>query len=428
MRHVFLSFLGLGLPHKGGYEPTQYVLGNKKSKCTSFVQAAEIEILGANNFDSIIIVATQKSHDLHFLELSKALEELGAKEISPIIISEEMTAQAQWEWFEKILPCIESGDELTVDLTHGYRAIPIVFSTAINFLQKAKNIRLKGAYYAAFEKNRDLVPIVDMRDFYIVNEWAEAVSRLVEDADARKMAQVAERAPDFQCAVLNSKDTIKALQELTATVRNVDVNNISSRATAALRLLRQGEAQATVTERILVSLLLEKFAILASESPASNKYDADYFRLQAEIVRLLLEHQLYMQAYTVMRELIASIGMIPINPANMASSDGRKQRRYGDLFFRMLQYPEEEWRFKCDEYEMINSKLRDFYEELKKKQVEPLLRGFVKELAEYRNGFDHAWTLKQSAKDDIEEKGRFFLDRLEQAIRILFPFEETLPY
>nr|MBL0699438.1 CRISPR-associated DxTHG motif protein [Desulfobacterales bacterium] len=140
MRNIYLSFLGLGSFKKDieqyVYDKTVYELNGKKSKSTNFVQVAEIQILGADNFDKIIIVATQKSHDTHFENLESQLIQAGAKEISCPIISEEMTPEAQWKWFEQILEVIEFGDNLTIDLTHGYRSIPIIFSTAINFLQK----------------------------------------------------------------------------------------------------------------------------------------------------------------------------------------------------------------------------------------------------------------------------------------------------
>jgi CRISPR-associated DxTHG motif protein len=191
MAKVYLSFLGLGFKnHKTGqykYDSTIYELNGKKSKETEFVQVAEIGILGVSNFDKIMIVVTQKSYNAHFNNIKHQLCELGANNIISLIIEENMSASGQWKWFEQILEHIYYDDELTIDLTHGYRSIPIVFSTAVNFLQKAKNITLKAVYYGAYEKNKKLVPIIDMKDFYIINEWAEAVSRLVEDADARKL-------------------------------------------------------------------------------------------------------------------------------------------------------------------------------------------------------------------------------------------------
>ena len=50
---VYLSFLGLGSKQPSGdylYNPTVYSLNGKRSGETEFVQVAEIEILGADNF------------------------------------------------------------------------------------------------------------------------------------------------------------------------------------------------------------------------------------------------------------------------------------------------------------------------------------------------------------------------------------------
>ena len=159
MRKVYLSFLGRGAFDKETkeyrYTPAVYELQGRKSKETEFVQAAEIGILGAANFDLFIVVATEVSRKAHFEGLERQLKDLGAKEISLIIIDEDMSAEGQWQWFEKILRHIEFGDEITVDLTHGYRSIPIVFSTAINFLQKARKISLQAVFYGVFEQARN---------------------------------------------------------------------------------------------------------------------------------------------------------------------------------------------------------------------------------------------------------------------------------
>jgi CRISPR-associated DxTHG motif protein len=235
MRKVYLSFLGLGTfkkeSNKHEYTQAVYRLNEKNSRLTEFVQLAEIEILGAEKFDLFIIVATEKSRDTHFAKLESEARAIGAQNVSLITIGEDMSAEGQWQWFEKILRHIEFGDEITVDLTHGYRSIPIVFSTAINFLQKARKINLQAVFYGVFEQARSLgyAPIIDMKDFYIINEWAEAVSRLVEDADARKMANVAAVSSEFQTGGLNDPEIIQAMEDLTGAIRNVDVNHVASK-------------------------------------------------------------------------------------------------------------------------------------------------------------------------------------------------------
>jgi len=355
MRRVFLSFLGLGTYNKrenrSAYTRTIYELNGRRSKETEFVQVAEIEMLGEDLFDRIVIVATSKSYDAHFSSLETQLCELGtAKDkIVSIIITEDMAAEGQWEWFEKIMETIETGDNLTIDLTHGYRASSIVLSAAINFLQQARKINLHAVYYGAYEKDRGLAPIINMKEFYIINEWAEAVSRLVEDADARKMAQVAEATSSFQAGELNDDEIIRVFEGLSNTIRNVDINHVAEKANEALDMISRKAKQASATARLLLNLVRDKFVSLTTEEPLTGQYDKDYFLLQLEIIKLLLEHKLFMQAYTVMREFIGSIGMIDVEKARVSTAKGRKRRyRFSEIFVNMFQIPEDEWRFPED--------------------------------------------------------------------------------
>jgi len=58
MGNVFLSFLGLGFFHQTtkqyDYNKTVFILNGVKSQETKFVQVAELEILGMDNFDKIV--------------------------------------------------------------------------------------------------------------------------------------------------------------------------------------------------------------------------------------------------------------------------------------------------------------------------------------------------------------------------------------
>jgi len=422
MRRVFLSFLGMGTKKNNGlfqYNNAVYELDGIESEETEFVQVAEIRILGPSNFDMILIVATQKSYDTHFKNLRDQLLKAGANELTHIIISEDMSPEGQWAWFEKILDHIEYGDGLTIDLTHGYRSIPIVFSTAINFLQKTRGIILDAVYYGAYDKDQTPSPIINMKDFYIINEWADAVSRLVEDADARKLAKVAENTTDFQVSELNDEDLVKAFGELTEMVRNVDINNIEAKANKAIKLIEEKEQGASITGRLLLRLVLDKFTSIATRGPSTGMYDSAYFLLQLKIIDLLLRHKLFMQAYTVMREFVGSIGMMAIENAGVNNSNGRKRRRrFAEVFVNMVQFPKHEWAFKGQNNE-DKEKLMPFYRKLGDIKVEPILRGFSKDLVDYRNGFDHAWTLKKQAYPAIEEKGEEFFKRLKEVVHLL---------
>lgn len=426
MRSVYLSFLGLGTfnqeTRRHEYKPTVYRLNGRDSGSTEFVQLAEIEILGASAFDLVVMVATERSRDTHFGKLEVGLRTLGVTDISRVILGEDMSPEGQWAWFEQISRRIEYGDDITVDLTHGYRSIPIVFSTAINFLQKARRVTVKAVYYGVYEKERALgyAPIVDMKDFYVINEWAEGVSRLVEDADARKMADVAGRSSGFQSGSLNDHEIIGALGALTDTIRNVDVNHVAAKARNALRLISAKKKNASETGRILLDLVVDKFACLAMDEPQG--YTRDYFAIQFELAGLLLEHKLHMQAYTVMREVIGSIGMVGVAKGDRLSNSGRSRRKtYSEVFVNMLQFDESEWKFPEGSLP-LKTKLEPYYTRLKEAGVVATLRGFTRELVDYRNGFDHAWTAKAQAYGDIDKKGeemhrslRVALDKMVEA-------------
>jgi CRISPR-associated Csx2 family protein len=426
MARVYLSFLGLGSDNKygrKGYTRACYELDGERSSETEFVQVAEHEILwkkaGGQPFDKTIIVATAKSYNSNFLSLSEQLKKVGAAQIAHVIIDEDMSGEGQWKWFEAILSRIDYSDRLTVDLTHGYRAIPIVFSTAINFLQKAKNITLDAVYYGAFDVNRNLTPIVDMKAFYLINEWAEAVSRLVEDADARKMARTARLTPAFQVGEVNDKRLIKAIEDLTDSIRNVDIHKVKAKAESALLLVREKETGASLAGQLLLDLVHQKFKVLSTGIPESGQYDQEYFRMQIEIIRLLLEHMLYMQAYTVMREFIGSLGLIHIDKARVGNAEGKRCRsRYAEVFVSMFQFIEDNWKFEGQKAS-ARFKLMPFYKKLKEYGAEPILREFTAELIDFRNGFDHAWTIKSGAEEDVGAKGKIFLTKLEEVIGVL---------
>ncbi len=422
MKRVFISFLGLGSYSREkkiyAYSPAVYDLDGRKSRKTAFVQVAELELLGVKNFDRIIIIATRRSHEANFRKLREELSEMGVGNISHIIISEDMSPQGQWAWFENILNHIGTGDQLTIDLTHGYRSVPIVFSAAINFLQKARHIELKAVYYGAYEMSRTkgFAPIFDMKAFYFINEWAEAVSRLVEDADAGKMARVAGNTAAFQIGELNDPDLIQSFVRLTDSLRNVDINRVSSDVSEALRRVNKQSRGASESGKLLLSLVTEKFSDLVLEGSDSGRYDKGYFRVQLEIIRVLLEHKLFMQAFTVMREFIGSIGMIQFENLKVDSSKGRKsRRRFSTVFVNMLQYEEDQWKFQ-DQGERDMQQLMPFYHKLKSMGIEGNLREFTRTLIDYRNGFDHAWTAKSGAFSDVEAVGSRIYGNLQEIL------------
>lgn len=413
-----MSFLGLGKKISERvfrYDSALYHIDNiNASKPYEFVQSAEIDILGGENFDKAFIIVTPQSKEQHFEKLKNEMCSLGLKDIQAIDIGTDLKPESQWNWFEQVLTAVDKGDKLTIDLTHGYRIGPIVISAAINFLQKSKNIILEHVFYGAFENDKDHPPIIDFKDFYIINEWADAVSRLVDDADARKLSDVAEKAPEFQIGKLGNPELIEAFNDLTASVRNVEIQQIGEKTQKALKIVNAQRNGSTKTAAILLDLVTDKFAALAANEPVSGKYDLDYFKLQLEVIKILNTHKLFMQSYTVMREFIGSIGLIQYKKARTTID----KRFKADIFVNMIQY--DELNFPSKDQQKAADSLGTYFELLQNIDVVPLLKGFCKKLIEYRNGFSHTWTRGDAkAPKDIEVSANSFYGDLKKIVDIL---------
>ncbi|MDY0221306.1 MAG: TIGR02221 family CRISPR-associated protein [Desulfobacterium sp.] len=434
MANIFISFLGIGKYDKTpGYALAEYVWKEKTAQSITcrFAQTAILAALETSEnqndtVDRAVLFCTRESYKKHLNlledEFKKHLKQK-PEIIIPDLVPTDMTADNQWGWFEQLLDNVGVGDRLVIDFTHGMRAVPIIFSSAIGFLTRAKEITLNHALYAWYDQNRKDKPhpIVDMKDFYVINDWAESVARLTDDADARKLGEMAKQSQVDALAPLADENLIVAFQEMTDCIRNVDVNNISRKVNDALAYVQNSRTQVGGSARLMLDLVWEKFCALATDYPPSGRYDQPYFETQIKIIEVLMEHRLFMQAFTVMRELVGAIGMAGVGGKyarkEMVSSDGKKYRkRFPEVFVNMMQFPIDKWKFSgLNEDDRL--KLMPWFEKLQTAGIEPQLREIVDEIVKIRNGFDHAWTSENAAFPDIENKGKKYLTVLHDIVR-----------
>ncbi len=434
MAKLFVSFLGIGSPGKSpGYDKAKYAWPGKSESVIEvhFAQTAILRLLeitqDGNSVDRAVFFCTAESKEKHLAVLHKELRDhLDHIPMfpDPDLVPTDMSAENQWGWFEQLLSIVDREDTLIIDFSHGMRAVPIIFSSAIGFLQRAKGISLGHALYAWYDRdNKDRVhPIVDMRDFYEINDWAESVARLTDDADARKLGMLAKNTQTEALVTLADDKLISAFQEMTDCIRNVDVNNVAKKVSEALDLVKKARESAEGSSKLMLDLVWDKFSTLATDYPASGYYDQPYFQSQLKIIAVLLEHRLFMQAFTAMREFVGSLGMVGASGRygkNMSNSNGRKyRRRFAEVFVNMMQIPHEEWGF-SKQAEPDHKTLLPWFKSLQKIGVEQQLREIVKKMVDTRNGFDHAWTSKPGADAEVEKKGKKYLGILQDIIRQL---------
>jgi len=415
-RRVYLAVLGLG--SKVGKEPdesysydkSQYTLDNAVSTNTRYVQSAVVELSKAKPFDAIYLVGTDKAHLWHYEAVAREIVQHGGPVPEKIIISDNSASGDIWQWLYEILGCITDGDELFFDLTHGWRMQSLVFSAGINFVRRVRKVSLTAVYYGMYEKDKSPTPIVNLADFYAINDWADGIGRVVDMADTRKLAEMVSEAPEHQFGNLADDRLVEALERLGRCLTNINVNEVATVADEALAVVKQKMEDATQAERLLLESVIKAFGELGGKR-GERCYDATYYELQRSIIKLLVQYGYYMQACTVMRECIGSLGMT-WRGGKYCGKD-RTKRLYANTLCRMLGYDQESWKFEGVEFE-AQQNLLSLKEEHEFEWTR--LSVLYRELAKIRNGFDHAWT-STSMPVNITE----------QALSIHAQFENVIP-
>ena len=243
-RTILVSFLGTGNYAVASYKSWK---DEQQSVATKFAQRAIAELYPHTKLDSIVIFETEQSREKNGAALREELESIGvdfSKVDVELISADVSNLSMTWKWFEVLQSKFNNGDTLVLDVTHGFRMVPVVFSAAVAYLKRVKNIRLDAVLYASYDI--DGCPIVDLKDFYSISDWTEGVGRLVDSADPSFLRRTAEQESTGSFAGLNNAELLNSIEELMSAFKNVELQNIEQKAVshwilfASIRLSRRG--------------------------------------------------------------------------------------------------------------------------------------------------------------------------------------------
>ncbi|EDP72904.1 TIGR02221 family CRISPR-associated protein, partial [Hydrogenivirga sp. 128-5-R1-1] len=164
---VLISILGAG-----NYKETVYSFGDIQEK-TDYVLSV---IEKAVKPDKIYIVGTEQSR--------WELADKSIKDYEKVVIPFGTNHQEFWKMFEILSKLDVENKDIYMDLTHGFRSIPLFISTVMNFFEKVKNAKIKGVYYGMFEVKTDVKPVVDMLPILEMNKWIEGYTLYKEYGDS----------------------------------------------------------------------------------------------------------------------------------------------------------------------------------------------------------------------------------------------------
>jgi len=246
---------------------------------------------------------------------------------TPVHIPDGASEEEMWQIFNILTEQVQEGDQLIFDITHSYRSLPFLSFLALSFLRVARDARVAGAYYGAYDardKDTDRTPIFDLTPFVDLLDWTIAADLFIRFGDAQDLAGLASttkkkwaRREAFNGRVIGPLgEMADCMQELSRALRLIRPEEALG---AAAKLERAAEKWSGVDNAgaeiapfsLLIDAIREDYARFALQDPRSAP--AEDLRRQKALLRWYLGHQQYAQTLALAREWFVSWAMLSLH-------------------------------------------------------------------------------------------------------------------
>ncbi len=231
-----ISFLGTG-----NYQETEYVYGGRTCR-THLFPAALLHL--CPEISSLRVLVTEQARQRWHDELSREIERLRnpRQTCSPVTIPEGRSEDELWSLFDTLATQVNEGDAVVLDITHGFRSLPLIAAVATAYLRVAKGVRLHSLLYGAYEA-RDAAgraPVFDLTPLAALLDWTAAADLFRRTGNTEPLARLLEETQNtLHRSQRGAVGLPTRLKSAAATLREFS---------RALRLLRVREAMARAAE------------------------------------------------------------------------------------------------------------------------------------------------------------------------------------
>ena len=374
-RKVFLSFLGLGHPETG-YKESSYIDKDKDKivKNMKYVQNAIVEIE-----EDKYIFCTREVLEKRFNELE---EEKGYKYRSIEIEKGENEGEI-WAIFQKIYDVLEENDEVTFDVTHSYRFLPMLGLLLLQHAKFLKNIKVEKLCYGAFEMKYitkvddseiEVSPIMDFTSFSKLQDWSLSGYSFVKTGIAEHFSDLAKKefkskSKDVDIDKNNLRNISKKLEEVALDIyTNRGINIVEGNKVAAIK-----EEMREVKKDLYppFTLVIDKIEKDINNFKIKDVYNVFY------AVEWCIEKKLFQQGITMLQEGLITFLLDKVN-IDYKNKENREE------FSKFIGLEN------IKEYEGDIQKMNDIVSELGKKQIEfQKLKSLYCNIKNIRNDINH---------------------------------------
>ena len=304
-----------------------------------------------------------------------------------------------WQIFQRVFnECMQEGDELYFDITHGFRYLPMLTIVLGNYAKFLRNITVKSITYGNYEISnygKDPGLIVDLISLSNLQDWTYASGHFIQSGDATRLTKLAkdELTPLMKKHAGSDSNTnnlyifITRLNNFTKELRTCRGTEIIE----AKNISQLSSACANINASIIPQLepLISK--IQTSLQPFNTDPDTMNGIAAAQ---WCLSHGLYQQTATLLQETIIThlCHLINIDWKNLSEREIVSAAFYNKI------HPDDPLSEKVRDHEQIILKLQTI------PQFINLITVYLP-LSELRNDFNHAgMRISHSKPDDIINK------------------------
>ena len=321
-----LSFLGLGSYRVTKYRPP--FQSNIEYCETKYYQEALAEFYKP---DSCYIFLTQKvetvvpiktipskedpekfikiQEDKSNWEQLQELFELKFPEINLIPvrnIPERNTPEDIWTIFKKVNECLEEDDNVIFDITHGFRSVPIVALLAMSYFRVARNIKIQGLLYGAFDAQENgIAPTFNLLPVVGLFDWLTATDQFLKTGKGEDLAKLLENADGHTEAL---GDRIREISQGLELLRPMDVMKASSELPEYIERAKPDLASVVPPFTMLLDRIANEYGQFALAEPQDYQVNGkEALQKQLFEIEWYARKGLEVQAISLAREWLPSL-------------------------------------------------------------------------------------------------------------------------
>lgn len=324
MAKVFMTVVGMG-----GYDEATYRIGDNEYTNRSIQKALLTYFKDTGReFDKIVFLLTEKAREnnwekVKYTERKKAddgselkipHEEEGLRSFSEKLfpgkavdknIADGVNDNDFLSIFQQIYESMDENDEITFDVTNGFRSIPFLFYPVISYAKELKNITIDNIYYGPYVRGINPTVILDLQKYGEILDWANAAHIFRISGNAKEILQLSQKrynGLEEKDSFGESQQASKWLSSLTEALLTCRGDDSKESISKSARKLFQSRGKMESSSRNKEYMLFDELLKHALDSVSEFNKDMNHYELGMHTAEWCIERGLVQQAYTALRE------------------------------------------------------------------------------------------------------------------------------